>query len=310
MPYVLLVVGMLLTSTGPVLIKPLGPTMGPSEIALGRVLAALPVLFVLLSTGAWLKGERLTLRSLPIERHRWQLFGACSYAVNNVLFIMAVLFTATANAYAIAGATPVYMIGYQLSIGKRPRAFELLAAAVVLTGLMLFFVRGFTADGPWGVACALGAGITFAGYIFAQKQLGEAQSTSGARLTDGTVLLGLLLTIPLVIALMATLIPLGQLERLWTPLSFPQTPEAWTLIGLLGVQIALPSWLWARAIPRVSPYVSGAMPTLTAVWAPVWTGIFLNETPPDSVEVLALIVVHGGVLTAAIVTARQRKTAT
>ena len=309
MPYVLLVVGMLLTSTGPVLIKPLGPTMGPSGIALGRVLAALPVLFVLLSTGAWLKSERFTLRSLPIERHRWQLFGALSYALNNVLFIIAVLFTATANAYAIAGATPVYMIGYQLAIGKRPRVFELLAATVVLSGLLLFFVRGFTADGPWGVACALGAGITFAGYIFAQKQLGETKSRRGARLTDGTVLLGLLLTIPLVTALMATLIPIGQLERLWKPLALPQSSGAWLLIALLGVQIALPSWLWARAIPRVSPYVSGAMPTLTAVWAPVWTGIFLNEALPDSVEVLALVVVHGGVLTAAIVTARQRRAA-
>ena len=124
-------------------------------------------------------------RPLPIAAATWQIVGALLFAANGMVFAAALIFTPTATAYVIAASTPVYMLGYQLVWGeKRPSAAEYLIATVIFAGLLMFFLRGLQGGAAFGVGCAVAAGITFAGYFFAQGRLGKTVSSTGVPLAQ------------------------------------------------------------------------------------------------------------------------------
>ena len=302
----MLLLGALISSVAPLLMKPLSGELSPLSIALGRAIATIPLLLVLLKMEARIAGK--AFRPLPIAAATWQIVGALLFAANGMVFAAALIFTPTATAYVIAASTPVYMLGYQLVWGeKRPSAAEYLIATVIFAGLLMFFLRGLQGGAAFGVGCAVAAGITFAGYFFAQGRLGNTVSSTGVPLAQGTVLLGMILTIPMSGLFLCVAAPGELLTRLWMPLSFAAKPEQLALLGLLALQVGLPTWLWAKSIPKVPPFLAGAAPTLIAVWGPLWTGLVYNEPFGGVEEIVGLVLVHGGVLAAVSLKTRRRR---
>ena len=299
-----MLLGAFILSLVPLLVKPIAGDVAALQMNAWRCGMSLLVLLLLLRLEKP-KGQRRW--SLPVRKNGWQIFGAILFGLNGPLFIGAMALAPTAMAYLIAASTPAYMLLYQLLFNReKPRVFEYLIAGGILGGLLLFFREGLGPASGLAVVCAVLAGFSWAGYIFAQGKLVGQKTERGDPLTQGTVLLGFLLSTLFSGALLGVFAGFGLFPQLTGSLEVPTQAWVWLFLILLGLQTAIPGWLWAKSIPKVSPYISGAMPTLSAIWGPTWAALVLGEKFGGWTEVLAMIIVHGAVLSAVALKNRKR----
>lgn len=289
-----MLLGAFILSLVPLLVKPLGGLVSALEMNGWRCGMAFVITLLLLR----LETPRGSRRwKLPVRKNRWQLFGAVMFGINGPMFISAMALAPTAMAYLIAASTPAYMLLYQLLFNReKPRGFEYMIGGCIVGGLLLFFRDGLGPASELSVICAVLAGFSWAGYIFAQGKLLGQKTEHGDPLTQGTVLLGFLLSTLFSIALFGVMLFNGQNPQLAGQPTLPSSAFVWLFLFLLGLQAAIPGWLWAKSIPKVSPYISGAMPTLSAIWGPTWAALVLGERFGGWQEVLAMVIVHGAVL--------------
>jgi len=106
---------------------------------------------------------------LLLTRHRprlspWVLVGAVAVCGTNTLFTIANKLTTAANAIVLQFTAPIFVILLSaLLLRKRPGRLDLLACALVLGGVVLFFVDSLDAGGMMGNVLALVSGLTYAG---------------------------------------------------------------------------------------------------------------------------------------------------
>jgi drug/metabolite transporter (DMT)-like permease len=179
--------------------------------------------------------------------------------VTVTLFVVANKLTTAANAILLQYTAPVYVALFGAwFLGERPRRADWLTLAVVLGGMVLFFLEDLTAENLWGNVAALGSGMGFAWMaLFLRKQKEGSTSES--------VILGNLL---------AALIGLPFI------VSAPPHPGDVLELLLLGVvQVGLPYALFARAIRGVTALESMLIPTVEPVLNPLWVLLLIGEVP-------------------------------
>lgn len=188
-----------------------------------------------------------------------QIGGAIAYAATSVLFVVSTKLTTSANAILLQYTAPAWAAIFGIRyLGERPRRIDWIAIAVVMTGMILFFLGRLSLTGLWGNLTALTSGVTFAWMaLFMRKQKDASPVVS--------VLLGNLLA-----------------GLAGIPFMTGELPDAagWLRLVVLGVvQLGLAYVFFTRAIRSVTALESLLIPTVEPVLNPVWTMIFIGEVP-------------------------------
>lgn len=185
--------------------------------------------------------------------------GALAYAATVTLVVVATRMTTAANAIFLQYTSPFYVAIFGIwFLGERPSRADWGTLLVIFGGMLLFFCEDLDTGGRWGIIAALGAGMCFAWLtLFLRKQKDADPVVS--------VVLGNYLA-----ALAGLPFMFGELPD----------PAGWLALGLLGVaQIAVPYWLYALAMRKVSAVEAVLLVTLEPVLNPLWVFLLLGEVP-------------------------------
>jgi drug/metabolite transporter (DMT)-like permease len=292
--------GALCISTSAIVMKLSGAS--PSATALGRCGFALPVLAVLL----WLERRRRARqgqRATMSARGRWLarlagvfLAGDLILWSHSIADIGAGLSTVLSNLQVIIVPVLAWLL-----LGERPRRSLLIAAPVMLIGLILVggivTGGGYGADPGLGVAFGVGVGVLYSGYILLLRRAAGSGTgsgpASGTRAGGGPVVEALF---EATAGAAAGAMVLGLLLR-----DFRLGP-AWPALGWLVV-LALTSgvlgWLLITvSLPQLPAGLVSALLLVQPACSVLLGAVFLGERPslPQLAGVAAML---GGVLIAA-----------
>jgi len=220
-----------------------------------------------------------------------QLGGAVAYTGTVVLFVLATKLTTAANAILLQYTAPVYIAAFApWFLGERARWLDWLLIAVILSGMVLFFLDELTPAGTWGNVCAIASGVCFGWMaLFLRKQ------KAGSPLES--MFLG-----NVIAAAICAPFALGSM-----PSSHGSVALGWVALGCLGAfQLGVPSILYALAIKRVTALEAMLIPAIEPVLNPVLVACFYPERP-GRFAVLGGVIVLGAVVARAILTARQER---
>ncbi len=113
-----------------------------------------------------------------LELNRWVLLGAAAVCGTNTLYTIANKLTTAANAIVLQFTAPVFVIVFTaLLLKTRPGKLDLSVCALVLGGVVLFFVESLSAGGMMGNFLALLSGISYAG-VFMLNDLPDGDPIS------------------------------------------------------------------------------------------------------------------------------------
>ena len=178
------------------------------------------------------------------------------------LFVMANKLTTAANAIVLQSANPVFVLLFcAMGRGQRITRRDLTVVAVVMLGVILFFVDDLSPGGLLGNTVALlSAVLLAAAFLFASSAASLHETMSG-------VLIGHLFS-----ALIGA--PFLFLE----PPVF--TPVSVGAILFLGVfQLGIPYVLFSYAARVCPPLAISLIGMLEPIFSPIWVAIFVGEIP-------------------------------
>jgi DME family drug/metabolite transporter len=218
------------------------PRLSGLQIAFARVL------FAGLALAPLVRRRDLTFRPAMLTT-------AVTFAAMNALFVSALALGSAANAILLQYTAPMWM--YLIAVwwlhepADRRGAVTL---AIGMAGIALIIAGGFFDAGQVGqlpvIVLALGSGVTYAGVLIGLRVLRDVSSRW--------------LTVFNQIVSAAALLPF-----VWgTPLPTPSQVAILFLYGSL--QLALPYWLVARGLRRVSPAEAGTLTLLEPLLNPLW----------------------------------------
>ena len=267
-PVVLVVIAVLLWSTGGMFIK-LATNLDAYQVTFFRsLLAGLTVLII-----TWRDGLRINL------------FGAmCSviYATLLFLFVWATKHTTAANAIFLQYTAPIYiLILAPFVIGEKFHLRDLATVIFCLAGMSLFFVGDLTIGDYQGNIAALGSGIFLGLYIMLLRHP-KAMGMSGTiTVIYGNFLLALL-TLPSGISAISTA---GIMD--------------YAAVGFLGIfQIGISYILFIKGVRGgTRPLDASIIGFIEPLLNPVWVFIFVGERPQKwailgGAIIIATVVVH------------------
>jgi drug/metabolite transporter (DMT)-like permease len=231
------------------------PRLSGLQIAFSRVLCAGLVLAPL-------------LRRRDIAFRPAMLGTAATFAVMNALFVSALAAGPAANAILLQYTAPMWM--YVISVWwlREPADRRgAVALAIGMGGIGLIVAGGFFDAGQVGqlpvIVLALGSGVAYAGVLVGLRYLRDVSS--------------LWLTVFNQVVSAAALLPF-----VW---GSPWPTGGQTLVLLLygSLQLALPYWLVARGLRRVSPQEAGTLTLLEPILNPLWAYLVSPGTERPSV---------------------------
>jgi drug/metabolite transporter (DMT)-like permease len=188
-----------------------------------------------------------------------QVGGAMAYAATVILFVAATKLTTAANAILLQYTSPVYaaLFGWWF-LGERVTWGDWITIAVVIGGMLLFFLDRLTVGGMWGNVLALASGITFAGMATLLRKQKDGSPLE-------SVLMGNILT-----------------ALIGLPFMFQGAPGGSTWVGLilLGVfQLGLSYVLYSEAVKHITALEAILVPVVEPLLNPIWVLLVLHETP-------------------------------
>jgi drug/metabolite transporter (DMT)-like permease len=206
-----------------------------------------------------------------------QVGGAIAYAATVILFVASTKLTTAANAILLQYTSPVYaaLFGWWF-LGERVTWGDWITIAIVIGGMLLFFLDRLTVGGMWGNVLALASGVTFSGMATLLRKQKDGSPLE-------SVLMGNLLT-----------------ALIGLPFMFQGAPGGSTWIGLilLGVfQLGLSYVLYARAVKHITALETILVTTVEPILNPVWVLLMMHEVPGHWAVV-------GGVIVLSAVTGR------
>ncbi|WP_460032504.1 DMT family transporter [Megalodesulfovibrio paquesii] len=248
----------LLWSSGGLAIKLVG--WHPMAITgLRSALAVATLAMVLHRRLGWAKGPA---RSCLGRFSRLQWAAAASYAGLLVTNVLATKLTTSANAILLAYTAPVYVaLLAPRFLGERTRAADWGFVAVILAGMVLFFLDGLSPAGLWGNVIAMGTGLCYALFTLCMRAQREAPAMAAVE----AVLLGHLLT-----------------ALCGLPFCFGTLPDAagWAGLVYLGVvQQGLSLLLYTWAVTRLGALETILLMTLEPICNPLWVALGHGERP-------------------------------
>ncbi len=194
--------------------------------------------------------------------------------------------TTAANAIFLQYTAPIYvaLIG-RWYLGERAHGIDWLVIVTAMSGIALFFFDRLTLSGLWGNIIALGSGLAFASMaMFLRKEKAGSAVTS--------IILGN------VIVAVA-----GAPFFFAAPLALS---DAWRLLLLGAVQLAVPYVLYSVAIKYVTALEATLIPLIEPILNPLWVMLALGERPGPW-AILGGLVVLGAVIIRAILMLRARR---
>ena len=203
-----------------------------------------------------------------------QVGGAMAYAATVILFVAATKLTTAANAILLQYTSPVYaaLLGWWF-LGERVTWGDWITIAVVIGGMLLFFLDRLTVGGVWGNVLALASGITFAGMTTLLRKQKDGSPLE-------SVLMGNILT-----------------ALIGLPFMFQGSPGGSTWVGLilLGVfQLGLSYVLYSEAIKRITALEAILVSVVEPILNPIWVLLVMHEAP-GRWAILGGVVVLGAV---------------
>lgn len=266
-PQVLVLIAVLMWSTGGVLIKL--TSLDAYQVTFFRsLLAATTVLILTRRSGLKLS-----------------LFGALTcviYAALLFLFVWATKHTTAANAIFLQYTAPIYiLILAPFIIGERFHWRDLATIIFCIAGMSLFFVGKLELSDYWGNAAALCSGIFLGLYIMLLRHPRSKELNPVIAVIYGNFLLALM-TLPSGIAVLPTL----SLRDL-------------ALVSALGVfQIGLSYMLFIKGVNEgTRPLDASIIGFFEPILNPVWVYLFYGERPSNwailgGAIIVATVAVH------------------
>jgi drug/metabolite transporter (DMT)-like permease len=189
---------------------------------------------------------------------------ALSFAVMNVLFVLAMDMGTAATAILLQYTAPMWM--YLASVwllGEPADRRSSVSLAIGLLGIALIIFHGWQAAELVVVAIALGSGVAYAGVLLCLRLLRDTSSRW--------------MTVVNHLWAAAVLVPF-----LWRrDMSLPTGSQLGVLVLFGVLQMGLPYWLVARGLRVVSPQEAGTITLLEPLLNPVWAYLVspLSEAP-------------------------------
>ena len=123
-------------------------------------------------------GGYLLLSRHRLRFNRWIALGTISVCGTNVLFSLANKLTTAANTIVLQFTAPIFVILLGILFWKkRPEKLDIAACALVLLGVVCFFLDSLEAGGMLGNVLALISGLTYAG-VFLLNDMPDADPIS------------------------------------------------------------------------------------------------------------------------------------
>ena len=221
------------------------------KVSFYRSLFAGIALLILFGRGVW---GRRHWKSTPLF-----IAAIVSYCACLTTFVIATKWTTAANAIFLQYAGVVWVLLFSPLVTKEPmRARDIIAIAVAMTGMALFFVGRFEARGMSGNVMALISSVFFAGLILTLRRENDAAQSA--------IVWGNL-------ALAVVLLPFVAHDLALTPKSF----GVLLFLGLL--QIGLSYALFVRGLKYVSATQASLTGMLEPIANPIWVFLLLGERP-------------------------------
>ena len=186
-----------------------------------------------------------------------QMIGGVSYAATVILFVYANKLTTAGNAILLQYTAPIYVALFSgWLLNERIRWFDWAAIAVLLCGIVMFFIDTLSPGEMTGNVLAIVSGMSFAALVLFMRRQKDTSPAGSAILGD---LLTALICLP------------------WMGESFPSQTD-WIALLLLGVfQLGLSYICYAVAIKKVTALEGILIPMLEPVLNPLWAFLFLGE---------------------------------
>jgi len=197
-------------------------------------------------------------RSVKIEFTSGNILAALCLSGTTIFYVFANKMT-TAAAILLQFSAPIFIILLHLVFYKlKPKFSEVVAVAVTLGGMLLFFAGQLDAGGALGNLLAIASGLSFAGVFVCNKRPDTKP--------EQALFLGFLIN-----------------ALIGTPFAFFEVTAdlaAWGVIFLLGiVQVGLAYVFFSVGIKRTPALLGCLITALEPVLNPVWVALVLGEVP-------------------------------
>lgn len=242
------VIGMLLTallwSTGGMLIK----MVSGHPIAISGARSGIAGLMMF----AYMKFK-------PHKLNKTIILGAIFYTMTVVGFVVSNKLTTAANAILLQYISPVWVAVFaRIVLKDKLRRSDFVAIAIMLSGLVLFFLDELTTGMMLGNLVAIGTSFSFAAFFIAVKKMDRKEMIWPVIYGNAlTLLIGL-------------------------PFFTKELVAGTSLIGiiLLGVfQIGLAYIIYSKSMPYLSALDAILIPIIEPLLNPVWVFFMIGELP-------------------------------
>ena len=256
------VLAALLFSIGGLCIKMI--PWGAMAINSGRNLIAVPVLALYIK----LPGHRLRM-------NRAVLFGAVCMCAVTTLFTMANKLTIAANTIILQFTAPIFaMIMTWVLLHRKPLRRDVITCAIVLIGIVFFFIDGIGAGNQLGNLLALLSGVAYAG-VFMMNSFEQSDSLS-------SILYGQILS---------AVIGIGFVFR---ETDFSASVLVW-MAALGFLQLALAYIFMAKGLETVGAVTASLTAAIEPVLNPILVAVFYHEKV-SGLALVGAVIVLGTVL--------------
>lgn len=221
-------------------------------------------------------GSYLALTRHKLRLNRWILLGAVCVCGTNVLFSVANKLTTAANTIVLQFTAPVFVILLGILFWKRrPKKLDLIACALVLFGVVFFFVDSLEAGGALGNLLALFSGLSYAG-VFLLNELPDADPICSVFWGD---VLSVLVGLPALVH-----------ETVFTPTVII------SILILGAFQVGLAYVLMCIGLKTTPPVTASLISGIEPVLNPLLVAAFYHETVGPMALVGAVIVIASVVI--------------
>ncbi len=219
-------------------------------------------------------------------KSRTETYLALAFSFTVILFVAATKEGPAANAIFLQSTAPLYVALFSaVYLKEKLRSYDGVALLLVFVGICFFFAEKMGGSNLMANFLGLSSGLGFAFYILISRKL----STEGI---FRAVVWGNLFTF--IFSLSA-----------WRGLELHQQ-DIWALV-LVGIfQLALPYWLYAKALPHVKALNASLIFLLEPLLNPVWVYLAIGERPSTS-AMLGGALVLGAVLMKQLLDYRTQK---
>ncbi len=217
----------------------------------------------------------LLLTRHKLRLNRFILLGALCVCGTNVLFCLANKLTTAANTIVLQFTAPIFVLVLSVLFWKKkPQKLDLATCALVLAGVLCFFVDSLEMGGMLGNALALLSGLSYAG-VFLLNDLPDSDPISSVFWGD---VLSVILGLPFLLQETAF------------------APSVITSVLILGAfQVGLAYILMCIGLQTTPAVTASLISGIEPILNPVLVAVFYGE-PVGSMALVGAVIVIGSVI--------------